>query len=130
MPVQAAELPIKPCLVTVRHAGRSKVALWSGGRLRQVGLGLDGLLRLTAAEMRSTVERPGGVLDLDACELLAPVDSQEVWACGVTYARSRSARMEESSAQDIGNLEGRPNYGFCQIRFRSVFIRVHPWPIS
>ena len=29
---------------------------------------------------------------------LAPIGSQEVWAAGVTYYRSRSARMEESSA--------------------------------
>ena len=29
---------------------------------------------------------------------LAPVQSQEVWAAGVTYYRSRSARMEESDA--------------------------------
>lgn len=32
--------------------------------------------------------------------LLAPVDSQEVWAAGVTYLRSKKARMEE--AQDAG----------------------------
>ena len=30
-------------------------------------------------------------------DLLAPIGSQEVWAAGVTYYRSRSARMEESS---------------------------------
>jgi 2-dehydro-3-deoxy-D-arabinonate dehydratase len=29
--------------------------------------------------------------------LLPPVDGQEVWAAGVTYLRSRTARMEESS---------------------------------
>src|SRR5436190_21730381 len=28
--------------------------------------------------------------------LLAPVERQEVWAAGVTYLRSKSARMEES----------------------------------
>jgi len=32
--------------------------------------------------------------------LLAPIESQEVWAAGVTYYRSRSARMAES--QDAG----------------------------
>ncbi len=31
-------------------------------------------------------------------ELLAPIGSQEVWAAGVTYLRSREARMEESAA--------------------------------
>jgi 2-dehydro-3-deoxy-D-arabinonate dehydratase len=30
-------------------------------------------------------------------QLLAPIGSQEVWASGVTYYRSRNARMEESS---------------------------------
>lgn len=29
-------------------------------------------------------------------QLLAPIDRQEVWAAGVTYIRSKSARMEES----------------------------------
>lgn len=29
--------------------------------------------------------------------LLAPIDRQEVWAAGVTYLRSKSARMEESN---------------------------------
>jgi 2-dehydro-3-deoxy-D-arabinonate dehydratase len=30
--------------------------------------------------------------------LLAPIEAQEVWAAGVTYKRSRTARMEESEA--------------------------------
>ena len=29
--------------------------------------------------------------------LLAPMGTQEIWAAGVTYYRSRTARMEESS---------------------------------
>ena len=33
---------------------------------------------------------------LDESALLPPIGSQEVWAAGVTYLRSRSARMEES----------------------------------
>jgi 2-dehydro-3-deoxy-D-arabinonate dehydratase len=33
---------------------------------------------------------------LDEVQLLPPVDSQEVWAAGVTYLRSKQARMEES----------------------------------
>lgn len=32
----------------------------------------------------------------DGGNVLPPIDSQEVWAAGVTYYRSRSARMEES----------------------------------
>ena len=37
-------------------------------------------------------------LDLSAVELQAPIDSQEVWAAGVTYKRSQVARMEESES--------------------------------
>ncbi|WP_425617507.1 fumarylacetoacetate hydrolase family protein [Anatilimnocola sp. NA78] len=33
---------------------------------------------------------------LSKVELLAPIDQQEVWAAGVTYKRSKVARMEES----------------------------------
>ncbi len=33
---------------------------------------------------------------LDRIRLLTPVESQEVWAAGVTYLRSKQARMEES----------------------------------
>jgi 2-dehydro-3-deoxy-D-arabinonate dehydratase len=33
---------------------------------------------------------------LDEVTLLAPVDRQEVWAAGVTYLRSKQARMDES----------------------------------
>ncbi|MDC0263880.1 fumarylacetoacetate hydrolase family protein [Verrucomicrobia bacterium] len=35
-------------------------------------------------------------LALQEVTLLAPVDDQEVWAAGVTYLRSKTARMEES----------------------------------
>ncbi|HAW01782.1 MAG TPA: fumarylacetoacetate hydrolase, partial [Verrucomicrobiales bacterium] len=35
-------------------------------------------------------------LALQEVTLLAPVDNQEVWAAGVTYLRSKTARMEES----------------------------------
>jgi 2-dehydro-3-deoxy-D-arabinonate dehydratase len=35
---------------------------------------------------------------MDELELLAPLDEQEVWAAGVTYKRSQTARMEESEA--------------------------------
>ena len=33
---------------------------------------------------------------LNAIELLPPVERQEIWAAGVTYLRSKAARMEES----------------------------------
>lgn len=35
---------------------------------------------------------------VDSVEWLPPIDQQEVWAAGVTYKRSQTARMEESEA--------------------------------
>jgi 2-dehydro-3-deoxy-D-arabinonate dehydratase len=37
-------------------------------------------------------------ISLDAVRWLPPIDHQEVWAAGVTYKRSQTARMEESEA--------------------------------
>lgn len=43
--------------------------------------------------------RSGTILPVDQSILLAPIDQQEVWAAGVTYTRSKSARMEESESE-------------------------------
>ena len=48
----------------------------------------------------------GGRLKL-AGSLLAPIGSQEVWAAGVTYQRSRAARMEESESAGGGDFYDR-----------------------
>jgi 2-dehydro-3-deoxy-D-arabinonate dehydratase len=40
-------------------------------------------------------------------DLLAPIGSQEVWAAGVTYFRSRDARMEESKSAGGGDFYDR-----------------------
>ncbi len=40
-------------------------------------------------------------------ELVAPIGSQEVWAAGVTYYRSRSARMDESKDSGGGSFYDR-----------------------
>ena len=37
----------------------------------------------------------------DVPHLLPPVDRQEVWAAGVTYTRSREARVREAVNQDV-----------------------------
>jgi len=42
-----------------------------------------------------------------AQDLLPPIGSQEVWAAGVTYFRSRDARMEESKVAGGGNFYDR-----------------------
>lgn len=43
----------------------------------------------------------------DLVEIYAPVDFQEVWAAGVTYMRSREARMEESKGAGGGTFYDR-----------------------
>ncbi len=44
---------------------------------------------------------------LDSVTFLAPVGNQEVWAAGVTYYRSRTARMEESKDAGGGSFYDR-----------------------
>jgi 2-dehydro-3-deoxy-D-arabinonate dehydratase len=59
---------------------------------------LAGLLALPLGRIREICAQPGGAtVPADRAELLAPVDGRtEVWAAGVTYERSRTARMAES----------------------------------
>ena len=53
------------------------------------------------------VERGKPLAGFHEGELLAPIDGQEVWAAGVTYYRSRGARMEESKDAGGGNFYDR-----------------------
>jgi 2-dehydro-3-deoxy-D-arabinonate dehydratase len=45
--------------------------------------------------------------DLDLSSIEAPIEHQEVWASGVTYYRSRSARIEESKDAGGGDFYDR-----------------------
>jgi 2-dehydro-3-deoxy-D-arabinonate dehydratase len=52
--------------------------------------------------------RPSNALEtFDSKTALAPIGNQEVWAAGVTYYRSRAARMEESKASGGGDFYDR-----------------------
>jgi 2-dehydro-3-deoxy-D-arabinonate dehydratase len=59
---------------------------------------LGELLALPLDRIRETCASPGGAtIPAAGVHLLAPVDGRmEVWAAGVTYERSRTARMAES----------------------------------
>jgi 2-dehydro-3-deoxy-D-arabinonate dehydratase len=48
------------------------------------------------AELTARVPIGAAQLDPGRLELLPPIDHHEVWAAGVTYLRSKSARMDES----------------------------------
>lgn len=67
-------------------------------------LGRENLQRLLKSESASwekiSFEKSE---ELKAAGLLAPMGNQEIWAAGVTYYRSRTARMEES--QDSGGAD-------------------------
>ncbi|MGW2159478.1 fumarylacetoacetate hydrolase family protein [Nonomuraea sp. NPDC001699] len=69
--------------------------------------GVGELLRLPVAELRERCATPGGPRHRSAdVRPLAPVDGRmEVWAAGVTYRRSREARVTESErAADVYEL--------------------------
>ena len=96
----------RPALARVRTAdGAPHLCLWRDGELWDLHpLSLDTLLRLPVAEMRELLEldtHPRQHLDTDDVELAAPAESQEVWAAGVTYLRSREARLEETRQRTI-----------------------------
>ncbi len=92
-----------PALVRVRGEGRTFVALWRDSRLWDLDpLTFDALLRLPLDGIRAGLGAIiGPELDLAQVELAAPVESQEVWAAGVTYLRSREARVEETTQRTI-----------------------------
>ncbi len=69
---------------------------------------IEAALQLGAADLVAVAnaarDTPGAAVALSAIELLPPLDTQEVWASGVTYSRSRDARMEESTQKDVYDL--------------------------
>jgi 2-dehydro-3-deoxy-D-arabinonate dehydratase len=90
------------------HDGR---VIEADGRYRRASqsLSMDAIFtadepaRLVLADAASAPEVPAPA----ATELRAPIESQEVWAAGVTYLRSRTARMEEAKDAGGGNFYDR-----------------------
>jgi len=86
---------------------RGGVLVEDAGQLHPVALSWDDVFR--AADPRAAIEaakKAAGPVRaaLDESELLPPIGLQEVWAAGVTYYRSRDARMEESRAAGGGDF--------------------------
>ena len=75
------------------------------------------------AELKSLTKKSLERIPLSQIRLCAPVEQQEVWAAGVTYLRSKTARMEESdfsaTAYDKVYAAERP-----EIFFKSVAEKV------
>jgi 2-dehydro-3-deoxy-D-arabinonate dehydratase len=98
------------CRFTTGESETPRVGLLSGGDVRDLGsvadlASIDRILTTPLAELRAALDaldhRPLAIYRRDDCTLLAPIESQEVWACGVTYERSRDARMHESTQRDV-----------------------------
>jgi 2-dehydro-3-deoxy-D-arabinonate dehydratase len=101
LPIRTDELPAAASLVSLERAGRNTLALWNQEKLRELRMTLDDLMRMRVADLYRELDRLGDELDPGQCQLRPPAQSQEVWACGVTYVQSRAARMEESDTADI-----------------------------
>ncbi|SEG93135.1 2-dehydro-3-deoxy-D-arabinonate dehydratase [Actinacidiphila yanglinensis] len=84
---------------------------------------LSTLLREPLSRIRAAVEEAaaGPRLTADGLRLLPPADGRmEVWGAGVTYERSRSARIEESGKSDV--------YGAVyQAERPELFFKSAPW---
>ena len=110
---------------------RVRVGLVSDGAVTDLTpAGVTSMLPfLESREPAADVDRLGAGrlprIPIPDVRLLAPVERQEVWAAGVTYLRSRTARMEESdfsaSAYDRVYTAERP-----EIFFKSLAEKVVP----
>ncbi len=84
-----------------RHRGEGGPRWAADGHYLSENTSLSTLLEEPATRLAATIAAARGTLAADG-ELLAPVDDvQEVWAAGVTYLRSREARVEESQSKDL-----------------------------
>jgi 2-dehydro-3-deoxy-D-arabinonate dehydratase len=94
---------MKLCRFTTAGSADARVGLITNGRT-VIDLTEAGVHRMTSlierADLAGELTRlsAAGLSThlLDSVRLLTPVESQEVWAAGVTYLRSREARMVES----------------------------------
>jgi 2-dehydro-3-deoxy-D-arabinonate dehydratase len=84
-----------------RHATTNGPRWALDGRWLPPAFRLDLLLQLPVSGMRAALET---LVTADRAEghVLAPIEGDhEVWACGVTYLRSREAREAESTVRDV-----------------------------
>lgn len=98
------------CLYRSGSTNVARLGLIENDRVTDVG-SADGPSTLTDAltmplvtlrrQLDAVHERRASTLMVSEFHLAAPVDRQEVWAAGVTYLRSRDARMDESTQKDV-----------------------------
>ena len=85
----------------------------------------DLLTRENLRDYLAQVTRDTKPSDAPPRDLLPPIGSQEVWAAGVTYYRSRNARMEESKSAGGGDFYDRVYHATRpELFFKSMPYRV------
>lgn len=116
---QHGSVEVAPRVGMISRDGNSVVDVSAGGVARLDELLEDKALSKTLATL-SRQKLPKH--DLSAVQLMAPVDEQEVWAAGVTYLRSKAARMDESefsaSAYDRVYAAKRPELFFKSLAYK------------
>ena len=72
-------------------------------------IGWDDLVNQSGlyAFLNDKIKNAESVASLEESTILAPIVSQEIWASGVTYLRSKTARMEESKDAGGGDFYDR-----------------------
>ncbi len=81
----------------------------AGSYFRVPELSWDALVthRDLHAHLAAAAAKGEAAKDFASAQILAPIENQEVWAAGVTYYRSRSARMEEAKSAGGGDFYDR-----------------------
>jgi 2-dehydro-3-deoxy-D-arabinonate dehydratase len=103
------EHPVPLCLYRAGDAETPSLGLIDGERVIDLAAAggpasLAEALQMPAAELESQVQAArtaSATVDRASITLYAPIDDQEIWAAGVTYLRSRDARMEESTEKSV-----------------------------
>jgi len=84
--------------------GRPRLARGPAGdgpaELLDAGATIDGVLGDGPGALEALLDAPAGEPVPDGLQVLAPAGAQPVWAAGVTFRRSRDARLEESRGLD------------------------------
>ena len=88
-------------MIAIYRGERHSTLVSDGAQAQSADFSFDALFRAEDPEAWlqaefDKLEKTPQLPDLDAEAWLPPVESQEIWAAGVTYFRSREARMEEA----------------------------------
>lgn len=100
------------CLYRTDANAEPRLGLVAGDRVIDVAAAggpatLAEAMVLSASDLRARLESVAASengIAVDDVSFTAPIDRQEVWASGVTYLRSRDARMEESTQKSAYDL--------------------------